>query len=128
VHPKKLEAVTKLDGPERYGYFVRKVADGEVAWGLESAGWAAGEDDSGRLAFVTWPEREFAELCATDSWSHYVAKELELDHLLRVFLPGLQRDGSLVAVFPTPTNKAVFVEPARLIEDLRLELEQYEDA
>ena len=50
MHSKKQIAISDMEAPERYDYFVRKVCDFEVVWGLSNEGWAAGKIDGGRLA------------------------------------------------------------------------------
>ena len=58
---------------ERFRYFVRKVTDFSEVWGLYFEGWAMAASDSGQKALVFWPEKEFAEICATAQWKDYEA-------------------------------------------------------
>ncbi|MGV3719696.1 MAG: DUF2750 domain-containing protein [Actinomycetota bacterium] len=48
-----------------------------------------------------------------------------MDKWMERWLPGMERDGRWVAVFPTPANQGVVVEPSRLAEDLKARLAQY---
>jgi hypothetical protein len=126
VHPKKFAALCALSGPERYRYFLRKIADFEVAWGLYDAGWATASNDDGNMAIPFWPEADFAAACAIEEWASFAPKEISVQDLLEKWLPGMGQNGDLVAVFPTPESKGVFVEPKRLAEDIQEESEQYE--
>ena len=42
------------------------------------------------------------------------------------WLPGMERDEILVAVFPTPEGKSIYVQQSMLLESLEEELIQYE--
>lgn len=126
MHPSKVANVLSLDGQARHDYFVRKVADSQCIWGLEMSGWAMAEDDSGVKLMPFWPEEHFAKLCATDTWKRYVPRKIELEVFLNRWLPGMQRDGIKVAVFPKPDSQGVIVEPERLRERLVAEASQYE--
>ncbi len=39
--------------------------------------------------------------------------------------PGMERDHRFVAIFPTPKDKGVMIEPARFAEDLKKGLSRY---
>ena len=121
MHPSKLESVIAMTEPERYDYFVRKIADVQVVWGLHNDGWATGCTDDGGQVVAFWPERAFAAACAQGEWTSYGPKEILLDAFLDKWLPGMERDSLLVAVFPTAESKGVFVEPRRLAERIHAE-------
>lgn len=110
---------------ERYTYFVRKVADFQAVWGLNKNGWATVENKGAR-GVPLWPEREFAEACTTDEWADYVPKEIALEDFLKKWLPGLERDGKFISVFPVLEGKAKMVSASTLLKDLLDELDQYE--
>ncbi|MEI8372831.1 MAG: DUF2750 domain-containing protein [Planctomycetota bacterium] len=126
MHPKQFESVTALDAPNRYSYFVRKVADFEKVWGLFEDGWALMGDDAGNQILPVWPEREFAEALAQGDWATHTAKAISLKDFVEKWLPGMEKDGKQLAVFPTPSGKGVLVAPPRLLTDLRSEMKQYE--
>ena len=126
MHPKQLETVSALPASERYGYFVRKVADLEELWGLHDDAWAVMADDDGNEVFPFWPEREFAETLAAGSWSSYQAKSISVYDYLDHWIPGMVDDRKCPAVFPTASGKGVVVDPQRLADDLKEEMKQSE--
>lgn len=126
MHPAKKANVLDLDGLERHSYFVRKVADTQCVWGLNRSGWAMVSDNEGRKLLPFWPEEEFADACASGLWIDYVPKSIEISDFLEKWLPGMQRDGLGVAVFPTPSDRGVIAEPGALRDALQVELAKYD--
>jgi hypothetical protein len=124
--PKEIESVCRLDDSKRYTYLIKKVADQEMLWGLrDDTGWAVAADPSGREVFPIWPHEHYAALSAIGEWSNRKPSAIKLDDWLSKWLPGLERDNRLIAVFPSAQTRGVVVEPARMAEDIRLELENY---
>jgi Protein of unknown function (DUF2750) len=122
---KKLTNVINFPAPERYSYFIRKAADFEEVWGLYDNGWALLESKGNRiLAF--WPECEFAELCAIDTWQSYTPKKITLEDFTDKWLEGMRKDGTEAAIFYTPEEKGIVVSAQQLLDDLSKELAQYE--
>ncbi len=121
----KAANVINLPAPERYSYFIRKVADFEEVWGLYNEGWALLEDKGDRmLAF--WPEAEFAELCTSDVWKNYTPKKISIDDFTEKWLEGMKKDGTDAVIFLTPGQKGIIVSAQQLLDDLKEELAQYE--
>ena len=126
MHPAKMKSIVAGSAETRTAYLVRKVTDFEQVWGLNNDGWAACTDDSGQPALPIWPEAELAALCAVGEWAEMAPKAIELAEFMERWLPGLERDGRLVAVFPTTRGQGVFMSPSALAEKLQEELAQYE--
>jgi hypothetical protein len=124
---KEVESLFQLGAAERYGHLVRRVADFEEAWGLRSErGWSALTDDEGKVLFPLWPHPEYAEQCRHLGDPDDAPASISLEHLLNVLLPQFEKDGTLIAAFPTPAGKGIPVAAERLREDLLRESEQYE--
>ena len=126
INPEQIEAVLKLPANGRYDHFIKRVADFEEAWGLRSAsGWAAAGDDAEALHFPLWPHREYAQACSSGLWGDSQPEAISLDNLLEKLLPKLERERTLVAVFPTPEGKGVPISAAELAQHLEAELDRY---
>lgn len=80
----------------------------------------------GREAFPVWPQAEFAKLCVVGEWSNCEPEEIELEHFMKAWLPGLAKEGKVVAVFPTPASGGAFLASAEFNRMLRAELERIE--
>ncbi len=127
LNDKEIEAVLVLDGTKRYAHLIQKVADQEEIWSLwQEGGWALASDQEGHQLMPVWPHSKYATLCAKRVWADYQPKSISLDDLLSRWIFGMQRDRLLVAVFPTPQDKGVVVDPNRFEKNLREALSQYE--
>lgn len=123
----EMEAVLSMEASERYRHWIKKVADQGAVWSLwKEGGWALAGDDSGRELVPAWPHSRYAILCAAEAWAGFEPQAIALDVWLDHWLPGIERDRRLVAVFPTPNDQGLVIEPRRLEQDLRLELANYE--
>ncbi len=127
IHKKEFDNIIKMSGSDRYDYFVRKVADWEEIWGLKSpSGWCLFGSSDENQTLPIWPHPRFAELHVSGSFSDSKPELIELDSFISKWLPGMTKDGLLVAVFPGTEMKSVVIEPTKLLEDLIQETEQYE--
>jgi len=72
-----------------------------------------------------WPEREFAEICAVDTWNDYLPKAIPLFDFKEKWLFGMRKDKKQAGVFYTPQGKGIIVDPLKLKNDIENELEQY---
>lgn len=124
MHRIKSENILKLSASDRYKYFLRKVCDYEVVWGLYSDGWAIGQLNSTQVIPV-WPEKSFAEACAIDQWFGFQPKPIPLEAFVKKWIPGATADSRKFAIFPTITDAAIAVENELLLEDIRIENSQY---
>lgn len=122
---RKLQNVQSLSDEARRDYFVRKVADFEVVWGLSDRGWATAET-GGVVAVPFWPEEEFTALCAIDEWSGFSPRPIPLDDFLSKWLPGMQEDDRVCLIFPTPHSRGLVLPPDQLKMLIEGELQQYE--
>lgn len=120
MDPKKKLAVTQLNAPDRYDYFVSKICDFQVVWGLFDEGWAAGSVD-GTDVIPVWPERELAAECATGDWATLTPREIPLEIFVTKWIPGATADARRFAIFPTTSQKAIVVENAILLADIEAE-------
>lgn len=125
MHPKKFKAISEMQAPERYDYFIRKVCDFELVWGLHNEGWSTGMIDS-TITIPVWPEREFAECNATGEWSGFSPREILLDEFINRWIPGAGTEEKKFAIFSTPNQRAIVVENERLLADLRSEISSYD--
>jgi hypothetical protein len=124
---KEIETVLASDGRKRYRYCVEKVVIQQQVWSLrQGGGWVLAGDDDGHELVPIWPHEKFALRSATGIWAGCLPEAIELDAWLEHWIPGLEKDGRLIAVFPSPADKGVAVAPKRFETDLRKVLAQCE--
>jgi uncharacterized protein DUF2750 len=126
VHDKEFESVFALPPARRYEHFIKRVVDWGEVWSLGcEQGWGLGADDEGHELVPVWPHERYAAACIAGDWARYQPRAISLEDWLEKWTPGMERDGRLVAVFPTPDRQSTPVEPQRLRQDLERELMRY---
>jgi hypothetical protein len=126
VNDQEFAHISALAAPHRYRYFVSQVADWEEVWSLRSPdGWVISGGDDGREYVPVWPHRRYAEACATGRWAGSEPTPIPLARWIEAWLPGIARDGRLVAVFPLPDGQSPCVTAERLRDDLLEEAGKY---
>jgi len=127
INSKHLTNVQKLPAPERYDYFVKRVADWQEAWSVQGdKGLLTGTDDAGIIYIPFWAHRMFAEMCTTGEWSNGRIVRVGIRELMDKMLPQLEADQQRVYVMPVPSGTGIPVDPRRLRHDLLSELAKIE--
>lgn len=126
MHPDKLKNITNLTPKDRYGYFIRKVADFQQVWLIQDNGQfvTLGDNDE-EISIPVWPEKEFAELLLTDDWESYTVESIEVHDFID-WLDQLYAENIKIAGFPMSDFKAVVVTADEMKNHLLHELQQYE--
>ena len=122
---RQFESIQKLPDHERYDYFLKKVARWEQIWSLHSPqGWVELSSTDGEECLPIWPHPDFAKIWAVDDWSDCQPKAINLELWLQRWTAGLERDNTVLVVFPVDEEKGLVVTPAELEEAILVELEQ----
>ncbi len=126
LNDKHIDNVMELAAPERYDYFIRRVADWRAVWVLgEHDGFVTASDDEGVELLPVWPHPHFAQLCAKDSWSGATPEQINLSEWLDTWTEQLTEKKCQIAVFPLPDGHGIPVDPTRIADDLRTELSRF---
>ncbi|MDR3003753.1 MAG: DUF2750 domain-containing protein [Acidovorax sp.] len=127
LHRQQFQAVSALASHQRYRHFIARVSDWQHVWGLKHEdGWVTASDNNGNLASPFWPHPDYAMACTGREWAGNSPASIEVHHFLNRWLPGMEKDGLLVAVFPTPTMQGAVVAPRQLQRDIEEELSRLE--
>ena len=111
--------VDALDEVGRCEHFVRDAVETGMVWGLYDKTWARSMAAAGREALPLWPTRELAARCVAGPWRTFTPRAIELAPLLADWLTGMQEDGIVAVVTPTPADPGVVLEPEVLANALR---------
>lgn len=127
MNQKELESVSKLEPFKRYQYLIKKIADSEKIYSLQSVDgdWASSTVKNHHL-FPIWSTSEFASKAATDAWANFIVVEEDIYNFMEAILPEIENDGFLLNIFPIGDTTGFVVKPDEFTRDLREELEQYE--
>ena len=124
LNDKQFASIQKLADHERLDYFLKKVADWEEIWSLSSAeGWVELSSPDGDECLPIWPHPDFAAAWAVEDWADCQPKAIKLEVWLERWTAGLQRDNTVLAVFPVDEEEGIVMTPSEFEEALLAELE-----
>lgn len=128
ANDKEIAAVSRLPAAERYGYFIRKIADWREVWGIGVGdSWRFFTAENGEILVPAWPAEAYARLCCIGDWAGCSPKPIPLDDWLEKWIPGMLRDNRRVAAFPLPNGLGIPVDPNQVADDIRNELANFLD-
>ncbi len=123
LNRQQFQAVSALASHQRYRHFIGRVSDWQFVWGLSNeGGWVTASNSNGNPVSPFWPHPDYAIACAVGEWAGNSPESIDIQHFLSRWLPGMRKDGMLVAVFPTPTMQGIVVSPHQLQSDIEEEL------
>ncbi|BES73161.1 DUF2750 domain-containing protein [Marinobacter nanhaiticus D15-8W] len=119
-----LETILELDGEERFDYFLDNVLEEREIWILvnqDNHFLKIVSEDDGIAYLPVWPSAAFAAKYAEGA-DGLTPRNLSLPEFFKKWVPGLQKDGLEVGVFPG-TDDTLWITPAAdLKNDLQDEL------
>jgi hypothetical protein len=127
INQQEIQHVSNLEPFDRYQYFLKKVADNEVLYTLQSPNndWASSTVDNFEM-YPIWSASEFASNSKIDGWSEFRIIELELTYFMETVLPLIDQEGLLLNVFPVAKTTGFVVKTNEFIRDINEELENFE--
>ena len=124
--PQQLDAVSALDGPQRYQHCIARIADTQVVYCLRTEeGWVSACDEAGAECMPLWPHPAYALACATGEWAGATPAEIDVYDFVDDWLPAMASQGIKVIVFPTTATNGMLVGPAQVGADLEEEFSRY---
>ncbi|GAA5213381.1 DUF2750 domain-containing protein [Corallincola platygyrae] len=113
--------VSKLFGEKsevRYEAFLEQALAESQVWVLR--------DDEGCLivnagneeCLPVWPTEDAAKACAISDWKGLVPLSISLADWVEKWLPGMEKDDRVVAVFPNLAGESLVVAPSELLAEL----------
>src|ERR1043165_8859035 len=126
LNGKEFESVIHLAPEKRYEYFIKKVADWQEVWSLWNDGWALMGDKTSGEMIPGWLHPVLAGAATDGEWLGYKPKKIDLEECLAKWIPGMEKDQRMVAVFPVSQSQTTTISPLKLKNDLEEELQQYE--
>lgn len=125
---KEIQNVLALTSPQKYRYFVSKIADWEQVWSLgDGKSLVTAWNDEKCLFLPLWTAKAYVELCLTGEWANFTPMRFTLEHLMTEILPDMHEANIKVAVMMQSDGKKTPVyDAAALLADLKEECQRYE--
>ncbi|HAT41365.1 MAG TPA: DUF2750 domain-containing protein [Rheinheimera sp.] len=118
--PADVQNVNNLNAEQRYEYLLNAVVDLEQIWILSDGEGFSALDAGDERCIPIWPHAELAQLWVNGELAGFTPTAIDLSTFLDKWIPGLEGDELMIAVFPHPTQDGIVLEPV----DLRDALEE----
>jgi hypothetical protein len=127
ISDKELNSVLSLEPFKRYQYLLKRIADTENVYTIESpeGNWASSEVRGYNL-YPIWSADEFASNCTVGAWSGFKVITTNIHEFIQMQLPQIEREGFLLNVFPVGDKTGFVVKTDEFIRDINEELKNYE--
>ena len=127
MNKQQFREVTKLSAEDRYAHFVEKVVDEQELWTLKNDdGFATMASESGGFCIPFWPHPEYAQSMAVNEFEGCSPVAIPLDAFMEKWLPGMDKDGHTLSVFPALEGQHAVMPASELLEALEAELKELE--
>ena len=120
--------IEKLDCDGRYEIFLNMVAEERDIWLLvnESMEFLKIYSEDHDIEYLPiWPHEDFTKYHASSSSQKLSPKCVSVPEFFAKWVPGLDRDGLKVGVFPNSGDDVWITEPSELKEDLQEEVSNF---
>lgn len=115
----EFNTVSLLSPGGRYDYFVKMIVIGGELWSLKSdEGWVVMSSEEGEECLPVWPHKDFAAEWVTDEWADCKPTAIALDEWVGRWTPGMEKDGTLLAIFPDEQSEGTITVPADLLNSI----------
>lgn len=117
----QLKHVLEMSGEERFDYFLTQVVEDREIWILvnaENRFLKMVAEDGGYEYLPVWPNSDFARAYTKDS-DDLVPKSISLPEFFKKWVPGLEKDGLEIGVFPGSDKTLWITGPSELKDDLQ---------
>ncbi|MBD1584193.1 DUF2750 domain-containing protein [Pseudoalteromonas sp. S16_S37] len=121
ISPDRIKALLSNDNAQRYKYLLKEVTKSEQIWILTDEHGCVMLNTDNEDCVPIWPNREFAQLWATDDWQACEPQAISLKKWHAKWTDGLADDELAIAVFPVPEQDGLIVYP----DEFDYELVQY---
>ncbi|MEP4891841.1 MAG: DUF2750 domain-containing protein [Aliiglaciecola sp.] len=109
--------ISKLQPEARFEYAISRMIESKELWGLFGEnGWLLlqAEEDA---CLPIWPSESFAKAWEKNDFPDCNPKQITLDDWLQQWLPGMEKNGTLILVFPlSEDEEGIMLDAKELTE------------
>ena len=108
-------AIEQLNDDERFNHFVNKAVEYQELWILtDEHGCMMLTSDDDEDCIPVWPHADYAKAWAVDDWEQCRPEAISMKVWQSRWVPGMEEDELLVAVFPINDAAGALIEPREL--------------
>ncbi|MCF2948971.1 DUF2750 domain-containing protein [Paraglaciecola aquimarina] len=128
VSAKDFLDLSKMLPEQRFEYALTKMIEDQSLWGLFGAnGWVMVKADEDTCMPI-WPHEEFATSWVKEDFPDCQPKQIEFSQWCEMWLPGMQKNNTLVLVFPLGEDEeGIILEAQELAECIDEDLAELEN-
>lgn len=123
VSPEEFVSLNKMLPEQRFEYSLAQMIEKQYLWGLFGAeGWVLlkADDDT---CIPIWPSREFAVSWVKNDFPNCEPKQIAFSEWLDVWLPGMDKNNTLVLVFPLGDDEeGIMLEASEMLDCIEEDL------
>ena len=114
----RINEILSFNAEQRLKYLLKQVNENKTIWLLTDEHGSVMMTTDDEDCIPVWPNREFAELWATDDWQGFEAISISLDEWKNKWTRGLESDELSIVVFPIEGDDGVVLFPDELEDEL----------
>lgn len=114
-----IENIQAYDAEKRFEYLIKEVIKNDEIWILMDEHGCVMLNTDDEDCVPVWPNKEFAQLWATEEWSECSAEAISLNKWFSRWTIGLADDELSVVVFPNKSEEGIIVFPEELEDAIK---------
>ncbi len=127
ISPEDFLELSKMQPEQRFEYALEKMISKQYLWGLYGEnGWVMlkADDDA---CLPIWPNKEFAQAWVKQDFPDCQPKQIEFSEWVEAWLPGMQKNETLILVFPLGEDEeGIMLEAEEMLECIQEDLAKLE--
>lgn len=120
--------IEKMDCESRYEFFLTMVADDRDIWVLvnDNKEFLKIYSEEYDIEYLpVWPHSDFTDYYTKRSTEKLIPKCISVPEFFAKWIPGLERDGLTICVFPNASSEVWIMEPSEVKHDLQDEFSNF---
>ncbi|MFC3852357.1 DUF2750 domain-containing protein [Salinispirillum marinum] len=112
-------ALATATAQTRFDHCLSQAISSATVWTLRGDDGGVLMSSEGHSCVPIWPDAEFAAEYAEEDWADCAPYAIPLNAWMDRWLPGLQKDGLRVVVFPDAAEEGIVIAPKDLKKSLQ---------
>ncbi len=122
LQQQQIDKISQYDSESRYQYLIKEIVKNDQIWLLTDEHGCVMLNSDNEDCVPIWPNQEFAQLWASEEWSHCNAHPVSLSTWQERWTHGLEDDELAIVVFPTAESDGFIFFPDEFAEELNKQI------